>query len=48
MSTAHYVDTKKEGKQSNTVLVALFWLYVSIPLAWGVFSTMQKAAALLH
>lgn len=24
----------------------LFWLYVSIPLGWGVWSTLQKALAL--
>ncbi|MGH8500436.1 MAG: MFS transporter small subunit [Methylococcales bacterium] len=26
----------------------LFWLYVSIPLAWGIWSTLQKAFALFE
>lgn len=32
----------------NPLLVAVFWLYVGIPLAWGVWSTLQKALALFH
>ncbi|MGZ4998921.1 MAG: MFS transporter small subunit [Methylomonas sp.] len=28
------------------MLLLLFWLYVSIPLAWGVWSTVRKALAL--
>jgi hypothetical protein len=28
--------------------VLLFWLYVSIPLAWGVWSTIKKALALFN
>ena len=26
----------------------LFWLYVSIPLAWGIWSTLQKTLALFN
>ncbi|MGH8477398.1 MAG: MFS transporter small subunit [Methylococcales bacterium] len=29
-------------------LLFLFWLYVSIPLAWGVWSTLQKAFTLFQ
>jgi hypothetical protein len=32
----------------NPFLVGGFWLYVGIPLAWGVWSTLQKALALFH
>ena len=33
---------------SNPLLTTLFWLYVGIPLALGVWSTLQKAMALFH
>lgn len=33
---------------SNPLLTVLFWLYVGIPLAWGIWSTLQKAMALFH
>ncbi|HEU6456322.1 MAG TPA: oxalate:formate antiporter [Roseateles sp.] len=32
----------------NPALVTVFWLYVGIPLAVGVWSTLQKAMALFH
>lgn len=32
----------------NPLLVAAFWFYVGIPLAWGVWSTLQKAMALFN
>jgi hypothetical protein len=37
-----------EVKKTNPALIVVFWLYVAIPLAWGVWSTLQKAAALFH
>lgn len=30
------------------LLLILFWTYVSIPLAWGVYSTVLKATALFR
>ena len=33
---------------SALALLVLFWLYVSIPLAWGTWSTLQKALALFN
>lgn len=33
---------------SNPLLTAMFWLYVGIPLAWGVWSTLRKAMALFN
>ena len=32
--------------QSSPVIVLLAWLGVGIPLAWGVFMTLKKAALL--
>lgn len=32
----------------NPLLIAVFWLYVGVPLAWGIWSTLQKAMALFH
>ncbi|MEY3808236.1 MAG: hypothetical protein RI893_1212 [Pseudomonadota bacterium] len=29
-------------------LLLLFWLYVSLPLAWGIWSTLQKTLALFN
>jgi hypothetical protein len=33
---------------SNAVRIGLAWLFVSIPLAWGVFETLRKAAQLFQ
>lgn len=37
-----------ENRQTNPALIVIFWLYVGLPLAWGVWSTMQKAMALFQ
>lgn len=29
-------------------LIILFWLYVTIPLSWGIWSTLKKALALFN
>ena len=34
------------GAGSNQALVGLFWLFVGIPLAWGVWTTVSKALVL--
>ena len=36
------------GAGSNQSLVALFWLFVGIPLAWGVWTTVTKALVLFR
>ncbi len=36
----------KPVKRSSTLWLILFWLYVAIPLLWGVASTLKKALAL--
>ena len=32
--------------KTNPVLLALFWLYTGLPLLWGIYSTLIKAADL--
>lgn len=36
------------GTGSNPVLVGAFWVLVAVPLAWGVWNTLQKAWVLFH
>jgi len=38
----------KEPAQNHLLLLVLFWAYVMVPLAWGVFQTFKKAAALFQ
>ncbi|HEV3427039.1 MAG TPA: oxalate:formate antiporter [Paraburkholderia sp.] len=33
-------------KQSNKALMAVFWLYVVVPLVWGVTNTLAQAMKL--
>ena len=33
---------------SNKLLMAVFWLYVVVPLAWGVTNTLEQAMKLFH
>jgi MFS family permease len=37
-----------KGAGSNQALVALFWLFVGIPLAWGVWTTITKSLVLFE
>ncbi|TWH76778.1 hypothetical protein LX59_00823 [Azomonas agilis] len=45
-STLIDTTTSTSGDNSQKVLAILFWAYVSIPLAWGIFQTLKKAMAL--
>lgn len=38
-------DKQKSG---SIVWLVLFWLYVALPLLWGVVSTLKKALALFN
>ncbi len=38
--------TSSSAKPSTRAGVLFAWLFVGIPLAWGVFQTIQKARAL--
>lgn len=37
-----------ESSPSSWILVALAWLLVSIPLLWGIWRTVKKAAVLFR
>ena len=37
-----------ESTPTNKPLMAIFWLYVLIPLAWGVINTVVQALKLFH
>jgi hypothetical protein len=37
---------KKTQELSSVIWLILFWLYVAIPLCWGIASTLKKAMAL--
>jgi hypothetical protein len=38
--------TMQTQKPTSPLLLMLFWFYVTIPLLWGVASTIRKALAL--
>ncbi|WP_244817648.1 oxalate:formate antiporter [Caballeronia sp. Lep1P3] len=40
------MNTRYEGGSSNKGLLLVFWLYVLIPLAWGVINTLTQAVKL--
>jgi len=42
------MNSSKPANPFGFLLLLLFWLYVTIPLAWGIWSTIQKALALFH
>jgi hypothetical protein len=42
------MNTTVETKSSNKLLLAIFWLYVLIPLAWGVTNTLTQAMKLFR
>jgi hypothetical protein len=33
---------------TNKPMLVIFWLYVMIPLVWGVINTLQRALLLFH
>lgn len=39
-------DDGKTGRGNDTAKLALAWLAVALPLAWGVVETLKKAMAL--
>lgn len=42
------MNTQYEGVSANKGLMLVFWLYVLIPLAWGVTNTLTQAVKLFH
>ena len=41
-------DAPTEEAPSSAAAVALRWLIVGLPLAWGIFETLKKSLALFH
>ncbi len=39
-------QTNEQPSSSSKVLVILFWGYVTVPLAWGVYETSKGVVAL--
>lgn len=42
--TEHHEDVSA----ANKIKLALAWTFVSVPLAWGVYNTLQKATLLFR
>jgi len=40
------MSTVQTEHPTNKAKLAVFWLYVMIPLAWGVFNTLSQAMKL--
>jgi hypothetical protein len=34
--------------RTNKLLLGVFWIYVLVPLAWGVINTLVQATKLFH
>jgi len=41
-------DTSREPAGSSWVIVVLAWLPVTLPLLWGIWQTVKKAAVLFR
>jgi hypothetical protein len=41
-------ERSREGRAGQWGLVALAWVLVGVPLLWGVWNTLLKAAALFR
>ena len=40
------MSTVQAGNQTSKANLAVFWLYVTLPLAWGVVNTLSQAMKL--
>jgi hypothetical protein len=41
-------DTSSSSARTSWIVVGLAWLLVSIPLFWGIWQTIKKAAVLFR
>ncbi|SAL55591.1 hypothetical protein AWB64_06148 [Caballeronia sordidicola] len=48
MNTRIDQNHSSDGVPTNKVLLAVFWIYVLVPLAWGVINTLVQATKLFH
>jgi len=44
----HQAEERSTAASSNTVMLFLAWLWVGIPLAWGVADTINNATKLFR
>jgi hypothetical protein len=42
------MNTNAGVQSSNKLLMAVFWLYVLVPLVWGVVNTLDQAVKLFR
>jgi hypothetical protein len=42
------MKSNRYPQRTHPVRLLLFWLYVAVPLGWGIWSTLKKALALFH
>ncbi|ASW02715.1 MFS transporter small subunit [Paraburkholderia aromaticivorans] len=42
------MSTVQTANQTSKVKLAVFWLYVMLPLAWGVVNTLSQAMKLFR
>ncbi|MBW0450687.1 oxalate:formate antiporter [bacterium M00.F.Ca.ET.228.01.1.1] len=42
------MSTVEPVHPTNKVMIAVFWLYVMVPLAWGVYNTLSQAMKLFQ
>jgi hypothetical protein len=42
------MSTIQTSRPTSTIKLAVFWLYVLIPLAWGVVNTLLQAMKLFN
>lgn len=48
MNKKQLQEQKEPVKTTNPLLIVLFWLYVMIPLGWGVYDTLLKTVDLFR
>ncbi len=42
------MSTTQAAHPTNKAMLAIFWLYVLVPLAWGVINTLTQALKLFQ
>ncbi|MCC8403953.1 oxalate:formate antiporter [Paraburkholderia sp. MMS20-SJTN17] len=42
------MPTVQTAHPTNKTMLVVFWLYVMVPLAWGVFNTLSQAMKLFN
>jgi hypothetical protein len=48
MNTRIDQNYSSNAAPTNKVLLGVFWIYVVVPLAWGVINTLLQATKLFH